>query len=137
MQQKIARGAQHTSRLCTAHTRELVKKGFQRLIVFEKLEQKLNRHSCSTKNSDPTHFLGITFNKLLGIHCTVYPRVRRSRGPASADSTWPPPHQVLKQIFYLRFSRDALRWHSSLTINLAQCAAQAPTVTSDEHRRRA
>jgi len=73
MQQKIARGAQHTSRLCTAHTRELVKKGFQRLIVFEKLEQKLNRHSCSTKNSDPTHFLGITFNKLLSIHCAFTP----------------------------------------------------------------
>jgi len=80
MQQEIARGAQHTSRLCTAHTRELVKKGFQRLIVFEKLEQKLNRHSCSTKNSDPTHFLGITFNKLLSIHCTGLPPSPQKQG---------------------------------------------------------
>src|SRR5882724_10855406 len=66
------------------------------------------------------------------------PRVRRSapRRAAWLLRTHLARHQVLNSILFYDLA-ERFSMHSSLTINCGQCAANPPTLTSDEHHRRA
>lgn len=89
MQEKIARGAQYALGLRATHGRKLVQKRLQRLIVFEKLKEKLDRHARARKYGHSTHLFRVAFDQVLGFHGPFAPESAEAGVNASADSTWP------------------------------------------------
>lgn len=93
--------------LFASDRRKLVQKRLHRLIVSQKLEEKLDWNACSGKHSEAAAGFRIAFDELVNIH----ERVMKVAGKQSFPSpqkhlgllprTYLAPHQVLESRIFL------------------------------------
>src|SRR6185503_12344667 len=80
---------QHSAGLRATHSRKLVQERLERLIVFQKLKEKLDRHARAGKHGHASHLFGVALDQFLSFHRPFAPEPAEAGVNASADSTWP------------------------------------------------
>ena len=105
---------------------------------IQKFEEQFNGNRCSSKHGPAAHLSRVEFSRICKLHSLL-------RTPESAEAplcaayfcglTWS-PLQATQLKFSFTILAERFTMHSSSTSTHGQCAAQSPTLTSDELRRR-